>query len=334
MKPTQEMITIVSDGITVTARKYVDGELTCSAECVKNPDEDYIFDRLATDAVYALRVKQDDRAVEYCKADADVTKQYYEYRKAHPDMFPEEQEDDVPECDEPDRDVQDEATKYPKIYQSVADYVEEAYIIYYEGRPEIFWEDFKQGKFTIKVSSGEWTELAVSAKPYGLKWRTGTELDGWTPPFEYTGTYTLYIGVCSFDLASVGYCHELKNFKGEVCIAWEDIKEALMTTDTSTNAVNDTPIPWKDIMDRKCIIRVGKHEWKQFAEQAAANGVLWSTGAKVSPNGNYPGYHLDVDAVYLGRLTLSEGLVWGTALEDFDIPKPTVIHFSRWCDND
>lgn len=325
MKPTQEMITIVGDGITVTARKYVDGELTCSARCLKKLDAAYNFDKQATDAMYALMTKQNDSVVEYCKADADVTKQYYEYRKAHPEMFPEDQEDELPE---------DGPSKCLKIYKYAADLAKEANIIYYEGRPEVFWGDFKQGKFTIKVSSHEWSELAASAKPYGLKWHTGTELDKWTPPFECTGTYILYIGVCNFDLASVGYCPELKNFKGEVCIAWEDIKEALMTTDTSTNDAKDTSLPWEDIMNRKCIVSVRKQDWEKFAEQAAANDIIWTTGEAFSVEDVYPGCLINLDAVYIGCAKIDHGLVWSTFPESFHIPDLTIIHFSGWCDND
>lgn len=312
---TQEMITIVGDGITVTARKYVDGELTCSASGLKKLDAAYNFDKQAVDAMYALMAKQNDSAVEYCKADADVTKDYYEYRKAHPEMFPEEQEDDEPDCD-----IQDEATKYPKIYKNTADIADDANLIYYAGRPELFWKDFKQGKFIIKVSQDDWSGLVASAKPYEVRWHTSDEL-GKLSPFKHTKG-VVCIGTRNSD------------FEKRNCITWEDIKDTFKTTDTSTNDAKDTPIPWKDTMDRNCIIKVRKQDWKKFAEQAAADGILWSTGAKVSPNGSYPGYHLDVDAVYLGRTTISEGLTWGTAPEDFNLPKPTVIHFSRWCDND
>lgn len=329
MKPTQEMITIVGDGITVTARKYVDGELTCSASGLKKLDAAYNFDKQAVDAMYALMTKQNDSAVEYCKADADVTKEYYEYRKAHPEMFPEEQEDDKPECD-----VQEKATKYPKIYQSVADIADDANLIYYAGRPEVFWKDFKQGKFIIKVSRDDWSELATSAKPYDVRWISGCELDVWEPPFDSFGSDILYIGTTNSDFTSVAYCEEPKDFKGEVCIAWDDIKDTFKTTDTSTNDAKATPIPWGDIMNRNCIIRVRKQDWKKFAEQAAANDILWVTGETFSVEDVYPGYHLDIDAVYLGRTTISEGLTWGTAPEDFKSPKPTIIYFSRWCDND
>lgn len=334
MKPTQEMITIVGDGITVTARKYVDGELTCSARCPKKLDAAYNFDKQATDALYALRAAQIDRAVEYCKADADVTKQYYEYRKAHPEKFPEEQEDDEPKCEVPECDVQDKATKYPKIYQSVADYVKEAIIIYYAGRPEVFWEDFKQGKFIIKVSCDEWSELAASAKPYGMHWISGSALDAWTPHFECFGGDTLYIGTINSDFTSVAFCEEPKGFKGEVCIAWEDIKDTFKTTDTSINDTKDTSIPWKDIMDRNCIIRVRKQDWKKFAEQAAANNLIWTTGETFSVEDVYPGYPLDLDAVYIGCAKIDHGLVWSTFSESFHIPEVTIIHFSGWCDND
>ena len=325
MKPTQEMITIVGDGITVTARKYVDGELTCSASGLKKLDAAYNFDKQAVDAMYALMTKQNDSAVEYCKADADVTKQYYEYRKAHPEMFPTEQEDDKPECD-----VQEKATKYPKIYQSVADIADDANLIYYAGRPEVFWEDFKQGKFTIKVSQDDWSGLAASAKPYGVRWASGEALDMWGP-YESEHKDDIYIGASSW---GVVYSRDPKGFEKEICIAWGDIKDTFKTTDTSTNDAKDIPVPWKDIMDRNCIIRVCKHEWKQFAEQAATDGIRWTTGAKFSPDDNYPGYHLDVNAVYLGCSTISEGLVWGTAPEDFKLPDLTILYFSRWCDYD
>lgn len=329
MKPTQEMITIVGDGITVTARKYVDGELTCSARCPKKLDAAYNFDKQATDALYALRAAQIDRAVEYCKADADVTKEYYEYRKAHPEKFPEEQEDDEPESD-----VQDEATKYPKIYQSVADYVKEAIIIYYAGRPELFWEDFKQGKFTIKVSSHEWSELAASAKPYEVLWYSGDELYRWTPPFKKYGIDTLYIGLCIIGSTSVTYNEKLENFEGEVCIAWDDIKDTFKTTDTSTNGEKDTSLPWEDIMNRKCIVSVRKQDWKKFAEQAAANNIIWITDEEFSVEDVYPGCCLNLDAVYIGCAEIDHGLEWSTFPESFHIPDLTIIHFSRWCDND
>lgn len=325
MKPTQEMITIVGDGITVTARKYVDGELTCSASGLKKLDAAYNFDKQAVDAMYTLMAKQNDSAVEYCKADADVTKEYYEFRKAHPEKFPEEQEDDVPESD-----VQDEATKYPKIYQSVADIPDDANIIYYACRSELFWKDFKQGKFIIKVSQDDWSGLAASAKPYGVRWASGEALDMWGP-YESEHKDDIYIDASSW---GVVYSRDPKGFKKEICIAWGDIKDTFKTTDTSTNDAKATPIPWGDIMNRKCIIKVRRQDWKKFAEQAATDGVLWSTGVKVSPDDSYPGYHLDVDAVYLGRITITEGLVWGTAPENFNLPEPTVIHFSRWCNND
>lgn len=329
MKPTQEMITIVGDGITVTARKYVDGELTCSASGLKKLDATYNFDKQATDAMYALMAKQNDRAVEYCHADVDNTKEYYEYRKAHPEMFPEEQEDDVPECD-----VQDEATKYPKIYQSVADIADDANLIYYAGRPEVFWEDFKQGKFIIKVSMDDWSGLAASAKPYDVRWISGCELDVWKPPFECLGSDILYIGTTNSDFTFVAYCEEPKNFKGERCIAWDDIKDTFKTTDASTNDAKYTPIPWEDIMNRDCIVSVRKQDWKKFAKQAATDGVRWTTGVKFSPDSIYPGGQLDVNTVYLGCSIINGGLVWGTDPEDFKISEPTVIHFSRWCDND
>lgn len=315
MKPTQEMITIVGDGITVTARKYVDGELTCSARCLKKHDAAYNFDKQATDAMYALRAKQEDRTTEYCKADADVTKEYYEYRKAHPEMFPEEQEDDEPDCD-----IQDEATKYPKIYQSVADYVEEAYIIYYEGRPEIFWEDFKHGKFTIKVSRDDWSGLVASAKPYGVRWHTSDEL-GKLYPFKSTKN-VVCIGTRNSD------------FETRHCIAWDDIKDTFKTTDTSTNDAKDTSLPWEDIMNRKCIIRVRKQDWKKFAEQAAANDIIWTTGEAFSVEDVYPGCLINLDAVYIGCAEIDHGLVWGTDPETFKLPELTIIHFSGWCDYD
>lgn len=332
MKPTQEMITIVGDGITVTARKYVDGELTCSARCPKKHGAAYNFDKQATDAMYALMAKQNDRAIEYCHADVDNTKEYYEYRKAHPEMFPEEQEDDEPECDEPECDVQDEATKYPKIYQSVADIADDANLIYYAGRPEVFWKDFKQGKFIIKVSHDDWSGLAASAKPYDVRWISGCELDVWKPPFECLGSDILYIGTTNSDFTFVAYCKEPKNFKVERCIAWDDIKDTFKTTDASTNDAKDTPIPWKDIMDRNCIIKVRKQDWKKFAEQAAANNLIWTTGETFSVEDVYPGYHLDLDAVYIGCAEIDHGLVWSTFHESFHIPE--IIHFSRWCDND
>lgn len=336
MKPTQEMITIVGDGITVTARKYVDGELTCSARCVKMSDAAYNFDKQAVDAMYALMTKQNDSAVEYCKADADVTKQYYEYRKAHPELFPEEQEDGGPECDEPDCDVQEETTKYPKIYQSVADCVEEAEIIYYEGRPEVFWKDFKGGSFIIKVSRDEWSELVASAESYGVTWATGEEL-GRLFPFKRTKD-VVYVGKGIHRMYSPGilYCYDIahiSDFEKRNCIAWSDIKEALMTTDTSTNDAKDTSVPWGDIMDRKCIIRVRKQDWKKFAEQAAANDILWVTGETFSVEDVYPGDHLDLDAVYIGCTVVDHGLVWSSFPESFQ-PELTIIYFSRWCNND
>lgn len=323
MKPTQEMITIVGDGITVTARKYVDGELTCFASGLKKLDATYNFDKQATDAMYALMAKQNDRAVEYCHADVDNTKEYYEYRKAHPEMFPEEQEDDVP-----DSDVQDEATKYPKIYQSVADIADDANLIYYAGRPEVFWEDFKQGKFIIKVSQDDWSGLAASAKPYGVRWASGEALDMWGP-YESEYKDDIYIDASSW---GVVYSRDPKGFKKEICIAWGDIKDTFKTTDASTNDAKDTPIPWKDIMDRNCIIRVRKQDWKKFAEQAAANNLIWTTGETFSVEDVYPGYHLDLDAVYIGCAEIDHGLVWSTFHESFHIPE--IIHFSRWCDND
>lgn len=329
MKPTQKMITIVGDGITVTARKYVDGELTCSASCLKKLDAAYNFDKQAVDAMYALMAKQNDSAVEYCKADADVTKDYYEYRETHPEMFPEEQEDDVPECDEPDSDVQDEATKYPKIYKYAADLAEDANIIYYGGRPEVFWENFKQGKFTIKVSSDEWSELAASAKPYGVRWASGDALGRWEP-YKSEDTDDIYIGM---DNVGVVYSRDPKGFKNEVCIAWEDIKDTFKTTDTSTNDAKDTSVPWGDIMNRKCIIKVRRQDWKKFAEQAAANDILWVTGETFNVEEVYPGYHLDLDAVYIGCTVVDHGLVWSSFPESFQ-PELTIIHFSRWCDND
>lgn len=334
MKPTQEMITIVGDGITVTARKYVDGELTCSASGLKKLDAAYNFDKQAVGAMYALMAKQNDSVVEYCKADADATKEYYEYRKAHPEMFPEEQEDDKPECEVPESDAQDEATKYPKIYQSVADIAEEANIIYYEGRPEVFWENFKQGKFIIKVSMDDWSGLAASAKPYDVRWLSGCELDVWEPPFECFGVDILYIGTTNSDFTSVAYCEEPKDFKGEVCIAWDDIKDTFKTTDTSTNDAKDTSLPWEDIMNRKCIVSVRKQDWKKFAEQATTYDIRWTTGVKFSPDDIYPGGRLNLNTVYLGCSRISEGLVWGTDPETFKLPELTIIHFSGWCDYD
>lgn len=328
MKPTQEMITIVGDGITVTARKYVDGELTCSASGLKKLDAAYNFDKQAVDAMYALMTKQNDSAIEYCKADADVTKQYYEYRKAHPEMFPEEQDDDVPECDEPDRDVQEEATKYPKIYQSVADIADDANLIYYAGRPEVFWEDFKQGKFTIKVSQDDWSGLAASAKPYGVRWASGEALDMWRP-YESEHKDDIYIGASSW---GVVYSRDPKGFEKEICIAWGDIKDTFKTTDTSTNDAKDIPVPWEDIMNRKCIIRVRKQDWKKFAEQAATEGISWSTGVNFIADEHYPGDNLV--AIYVGRIPQCRGLTWAVNPEGFRLPELTVIHFSRWCDND
>ena len=313
MKPTQEMITIVGDGITVTARKYVDGELTCSASGLKKLDAAYNFDKQAVDAMYALMAKQNDSAVEYCKADADVTKEYYEYRKVHPEMFPQEQEDDEPESD-----AQEEATN----------------IIYYEGRPDVFWKNFKQGKFIIKVSRADWSGLVTSAKPYDVRWFSGCELDVWEPPFEYFGVDILYIGTTNSDFTSVAYCEEPKDFKGERCIAWDDIKDTFKTTDTSTNDAEDTPIPWEDIMNRKCIVSVRKQDWKKFAEQAAANDIIWTTGETFSNEDVYPGCLIDLDAVYIGCAEIDHGLVWSTFPESFHIPDPTILHFSGWCDND
>jgi len=330
MKPTQEMITIVGDGITVTARKYVDGELTCSARCLKKLDAAYNFDKQATDAMYALMTKQNDSAVEYCKADADVTKEYYEYRKAHPEMFPEEQEDDKPECEVPESDAQDEAIKYPKIYQSVADYVEEANLIYYAGRPEVFWKDFKQGKFIIKVSRDDWSELATSAKPYGLRWSSCDALDMWEP-FGSECTDDIYIGV---SYSKVVYSHVARDFREGVCIAWDDIKDTFKTTDTSTNDAKDTSLPWEDIMNRNCIVRVRKQDWEKFAEQAAANDIIWTTGEAFSVETVYPGCLTNLDAVYIGCAEIDHGLVWSRFPESFHIPEVTIIHFSGWCDYD
>lgn len=86
-------ITITGDGMTVTARHYVNGELTCSAEAQANPWDECNFLSVATDALYKLKDKeQGSSTVEYCKTYADNTAEYYKYRQEHPELFP----DDAP----------------------------------------------------------------------------------------------------------------------------------------------------------------------------------------------------------------------------------------------
>lgn len=318
-------ITITGDGMTVTARHYVNGELTCSAEAQPNPWDEYNFLSVAADALYKLKDKeQGSSTVEYCRADADNTAEYYKYRQEHPELFP----DDAPIEDSSEEASENKVSEYPKIYQSAVDIADESKYIYYEGRPEVFWKDFKQGKFTIKVSQDDWSGLVASAKPYGVRWASGEALDMWGP-YESEHKDDIYIDASS---RGVVYSRDPKGFKKEICNAWDDIKDTFMTTDTSTNDAKDTPIPWNDIMNRNCIIRVRKQDWKKFAEQAAANNLIWTTGEAFSVEDVYPGYHLDLDAVYIGCAEIDHGLVWSTFHESFHIPE--IIHFSRWCDND
>lgn len=217
-------ITITGDGMTVTARHYVNGELTCSAEAQPNPWDEYNFLSVAADALYKLKDKeQGSSTVEYCRADADNTAEYYKYRQEHPELFP----DDAPIEDSSEEASENKASEYPKIYQSAVDIADESQYTYYEGRPDVFWEDFKAGKFIIHIYDFEWSKFAEIAALRGVYWASGDPIDKWTPGFNHDYGIcnmgdAIYVGADS--LGDVMHGITADGFDTNIVLEWSEVK--------------------------------------------------------------------------------------------------------------